>query len=118
MSHYPIGVQRIKKRTPGWGRGDPLLELGFGKLVAFLQTISGIFGSGGPSVSVYTVYTVYTGVSIIYTILSDFGVYTVSRIYTILEDFGGVYTLFFQVPGAVYTVFSGFEKKNHDFEGF
>ena len=59
-------------------------------------------------------YTVYTGVGI-YTILSDFGVYTVSRIYTILEDFGGVYTLFFQVPGAVYTVFSGFEKKNHDF---
>ena len=73
----------------------------------------------------YTLYTriVFTGAGFkitvfIYTILSDFGVYTVSRIYTILEDFGGVYTLFFQVPGAVYTVFSGFEKKNHDFGGF
>ena len=43
----------------------------------------------------YILYN-YTGVGILYTILSDFGVYTVSRIYTILEDFGGVYTVFFR----------------------
>ena len=51
----------------------------------YTRNIAGVTAAPGFKITVF-----------IYTILSDFGVYTVSRIYTILEDFGGVYTVFFR----------------------